>query len=140
MKKKIYANSDLCTGCELCTAACSVSRFGENNPKKSGIIIKRDLFERFEIQFICRNCEDPPCVDACITGAMQKNDLTGLVKHDSNKCIGCWSCIMICPYDSIIQSKHESSGRSIALKCDSCPDKEIPPCVVICPTKALVYE
>lgn len=138
--KKVYANSEFCTGCELCTFACSVTRFGEANPKKSGIFIKRDLFERYEIQFICRHCEIPFCVDACIVGTMQKDKSTGFVNNDPKRCVGCWSCIMVCPYDSIMRSFLMEERKEIAVKCNGCPEREIPACVQVCPTGALAYE
>jgi len=42
---------------------------------------------------------------------------------------------MVCPY-GVIGREWE---RRIALKCDRCPDREIPACVEACPTKALVF-
>lgn len=137
MTKRVYTNPDLCTGCELCAAACSVSRFGVNNPKLSGITISQDLFTRYELQLICCHCEEPPCVGACIAGTMQKDGETGLVNNNPARCVGCWSCLMVCPYDAITQANID--GRAVALKCDGCPDREVPACVSVCPTEALVY-
>lgn len=140
MAKKVYANFRLCTGCELCSSACSVTNFGLNNPRRSGITIKRDLFERYEVQHICRHCEEPPCVEACISGAMIKNTENGLVEHDEAKCVGCWSCMMVCPYDAIVQIRLEAEDRMVAFKCDGCPERDTPACVEVCPTEALVYQ
>jgi carbon-monoxide dehydrogenase iron sulfur subunit len=42
---------------------------------------------------------------------------------------------MVCPFGVII--RHE--GLHKAMKCDQCPDLEIPACVKACPTKALQY-
>ncbi len=137
MARKVYVNFRLCTGCELCAAACSVIKFGVNNPKKSGITIKRDLFERYEVQHICRHCEEPPCVEACISGAMVKDTETGLVAHDKDKCVGCWSCVMVCPYEAIVQVRLEEEHRMVALKCDLCGERDNPACVEVCPTEAL---
>lgn len=139
MPKKVYANFRLCTGCELCAAACSVTKFGSNNPEQSGVTIKRDLFERYEVQHICRHCDEPPCVEACISGAMSKNSETGLVDHDRDKCVGCWSCMMVCPYEAIVQLRLETENRMVAFKCDLCPERDRPACVEVCPTEALVY-
>jgi carbon-monoxide dehydrogenase iron sulfur subunit len=134
--KKVLAKADLCVGCELCMAACSVTHFGEVNPRLSGIIIRRDLFQRYEVQFICRHCDEPKCIDACIMGNIKKDPETGVVTHNLEDCVGCLSCLMACPFDSI--NRAVVKGRPVVVRCDLCPDREIPACVVVCPTEALV--
>lgn len=81
--------------------------------------------------FICRQCDEPLCVDACISGALYIDKKLNYVCLDKTKCVGCWSCIMRCPHGSIRVSKHT------ALKCDNCVSKEKPECVNACPTGAL---
>jgi carbon-monoxide dehydrogenase iron sulfur subunit len=61
---------------------------------------------------------------------------TGLVVHDAEKCIGCWTCIMVCPYGAI---KPDTLSK-IVVKCDLCPNLEVPACVANCPNEALVCE
>ena len=134
--RKILAKVDLCVGCELCVAACSITHFGQNNPSLSGIQIRRDLFQRYEIQFICRHCDDPKCVDACIMGNIRKDPETGVVNHCLEDCVGCWSCLMSCPFDAVTQTTID--GRPVIVRCDLCPDLDTPACVVVCPTEALV--
>jgi carbon-monoxide dehydrogenase iron sulfur subunit len=115
--------------------ACSITNFGVANPRKGGIVVRQNLFERYEFQLICRQCEDPPCVDACMTGTLVKDPETGVVKMEQERCVGCWTCVMVCPYDAIFRDEE----RKVAIKCDLCPDKEIPACVDACPTEALVF-
>jgi carbon-monoxide dehydrogenase iron sulfur subunit len=55
----------------------------------------------------------------------------------SDRCIGCWTCIMVCPYGVI--GRRQDGGRWVAARCDLCPDRAIPACVEACPTRALVY-
>jgi len=50
-----------------------------------------------------------------------------------DKCVGCWMCIMACPFGVI--RKKRSDKKSI--KCDLCPDRDDHACVVSCPTEAL---
>jgi Fe-S-cluster-containing hydrogenase component 2 len=38
-----------------------------------------------------------PCQDACPTGAIFMLDITSIPEIDYEKCIGCGSCIQICP-------------------------------------------
>jgi carbon-monoxide dehydrogenase iron sulfur subunit len=56
------------------------------------------------------------------------------VAIDAQKCIGCWTCIVACPYGAL--SRDVDSGTVI--KCDVCPDREIPVCVANCPNEALM--
>ncbi len=92
--------------------------------------------ERGPVSFAlqCRHCEEPDCVFACISGALYKKD--GVVVHDASKCVGCWSCVLACPYGAIIRD--ETHGK--AWKCDLCAGREEPICVEKCPNEALVVE
>ena len=47
--------------------------------------------------------------------------------------MGCWTCVMVCPYGAI---KIDQQGRVIA-KCDRCTELEVPACVANCPNAAL---
>ncbi len=71
---------------------------------------------------------------ACISGAISRNK-ESVVITDSDKCIGCWTCVMVCPYGVI--GRHLETHKSY--RCDRCPDRETPACVSSCPTKALIY-
>jgi len=147
--KRVYAIEEYCVGCRLCELACAVAHSKEKdftNPYRIIRAYKREfprpmpraLVEEqgplsFSLQ--CRHCEDAPCVESCITGAMHRDE-RGAVVVDTQKCVGCWSCVMVCEYGAI---KRDLVNRK-AVKCDLCPDREIPACVEICPNGALVYE
>jgi carbon-monoxide dehydrogenase iron sulfur subunit len=68
---------------------------------------------------------------------MVKNKKTGVVTCNEEKCVGCWSCIMVCPYGVI---KRDLSEGKIASKCDLCEDEKIPVCVKKCPNEALNFK
>jgi carbon-monoxide dehydrogenase iron sulfur subunit len=72
---------------------------------------------------------------ACISGAINRDE-NGVVITDTDKCIGCWTCVMVCPYGVI--GRHLEEHK--AYRCDRCPERKIPACVSACPTGALVYE
>ena len=55
---------------------------------------------------------------------------------DDERCVGCWTCLLTCPYGSI--SRDAVRGKSV--KCDLCPNAEGPVCVAMCPNEALVFE
>ena len=65
--------------------------------------------------------------------------LPGRCTSDAGKCIGCWMCVMVCPFGGV---SADPVGKK-ALKCDRCPDRTAagmdPACVSACPTKALLY-
>jgi len=64
---------------------------------------------------MCQHCDNPPCFEACRHGAKYKRD-DGLVITDPNKCIGCRSCVTLCPYDAI----YFNEDLNIAQKCTGC--------------------
>jgi len=84
----------------------------------------------------CRHCIDPKCVDACMAAALKKDEKTGQVLHDKDKCVGCWMCVMACPYGAIRLNKKEK----IPVRCDLCIDIGEPRCVKSCPVKAIVWQ
>jgi len=53
------------------------------------------------------------------------------------KCIGCWMCVVACPYGLV----GRDAERKVAIKCDrECVDERgVPACVRACPTHALVF-
>lgn len=89
------------------------------------------------LPLVCLHCEDAPCRDACISGAMKQDEKNGLVYVDRAQCVGCWSCIMVCPFGIINRSR--SKDKQLAAKCDGCPDLSEPACVTFCKPEALVW-
>ena len=143
--KKIFIQEEYCLGCRLCEIYCQVKH---SKSKKIIKAFKKELvdtlprvlveeigYNSFAIQ--CRHCVDAPCESACISGAMVKNKKTGVVICNEKKCVGCWSCIMVCPYGVI---KRDLSAKKIASKCDLCEDEDIPVCVKNCPNEALKFK
>lgn len=141
--KEIFVRTDICTGCNTCKLACAVEHSDSKNlfaainesPKPKSRLYVEWLPGNIKVPVLCRHCEDAPCINACISGAISRSDL-GSVITDDDKCIGCWTCVMVCPYGVI----GRDTNRGKAYRCDRCPDLDIPACVASCPTKALVYE
>ncbi|NSW91412.1 MAG: 4Fe-4S dicluster domain-containing protein [Firmicutes bacterium] len=144
-RRRIYSREEVCVGCRLCEIYCIAAHSEYKNDliktfKKiskrrplPGIIVEERKPISFGLQ--CRHCEEPECVKACITGAMQKNPETGVVTNDAARCIGCWTCILACPYGVIRRDYRE---RKIASKCDFCMENGGEPvCVKNCPNEAL---
>ena len=143
--KRVYSLEDVCIGCHLCEVACITEHSLSKDPVRAFMQeaerpISRCIVEECDggaISFstTCRHCDEPACLQACIAGAIQKDD-QGRVRMDTDKCVGCWSCVMACPFGSV----QRNTAKKRANKCDLCPDRERPACVDACPNRALVFE
>ena len=137
---KIFCDITKCLGCKACELACAVEH---SKAKELALSIKEKPTPKKRrkvsgvedkiMSFGCQHCEEAPCVAACMSSAMYKDPITGETKHDKDKCVGCWMCIMVCPFSAIIQDVTDK----VAMKCDLCPDNEDYACVAACPTNAL---
>lgn len=129
-----------CTGCAGCQLACKAENFTPPGITWSRVefleIGSYPLSRRHAIPVGCMQCVGPECVRVCPTGASsQRND--GIVTVDAEKCIGCKSCMIACPYGAryILEEKrsyfpgyltpYEEQGYSnfqvgTVSKCDFC--------------------
>ncbi|MDJ0959354.1 MAG: polysulfide reductase NrfD [Acidimicrobiia bacterium] len=93
--------------------------------------------KRFFSVMRCNHCSDAPCVDICPTTALFKRT-DGIVDFDTDRCIGCKSCMQACPYDAL----YIDPGEHTAQKCNYCVHRvEVgiePACVVVCPEQAII--
>jgi carbon-monoxide dehydrogenase iron sulfur subunit len=142
--KKILIKEEYCMGCRLCEIYClvqhSISKniikaYKEEYPKPvSRIIVEEKEHTSFALQ--CRHCEEAPCLEACITGAMYRDKNTGAVLCNEDKCVGCWMCIMVCQFGVVLRNIKD---KKVASKCDLCMGEEMPVCVKNCPNEAIVW-
>ena len=140
--KKIYCDMKKCLGCGACEIACAIehskSKKLEKAIKEKPLPIKRRKAQFVDVGVAistgCHHCEDAPCIDACMSGAMQKDKKSGQTKYDKDRCVGCWMCVMSCPFGALTREKQEK----LVVKCDLCPDKDVPACVEACPSVALL--
>jgi carbon-monoxide dehydrogenase iron sulfur subunit len=141
--KRVYPKEEVCMGCHLCEVHCAVQHSASRDILKAFTRDSPPPLPRIRVQengrmFVavqCRHCPEPLCVYACLSGAMQQDPLTGMVSLDPDRCIACWTCILVCPYGAI----RRDLERQIAVKCDLCPHLEVPACVANCPNEALVF-
>jgi Fe-S-cluster-containing dehydrogenase component/formate-dependent nitrite reductase membrane component NrfD len=129
-----------CIGCHACSTACKSENLvplsvNRTYVKYADVGIFPNARRTIQVTR-CNQCEEPPCADACPTGAMyQRGD--GIVDFDKQICIGCKACIAACPYDAIFINPEDHSAE----KCNFCAhrlDSGLEPaCVVVCPTEAI---
>jgi molybdopterin-containing oxidoreductase family iron-sulfur binding subunit len=121
-----------CTGCGGCAISCK----SENNVQQGNFWAKVKTTTKgkfpnvgFEsLPTLCNHCENAPCVKGCPTGAMHKG-YGNITMHAPEKCIGCKTCIAMCPYDVISRHyedphPHWKSDETLIKGCTSSP-KEV---------------
>ena len=128
----VLFNEERCTNCHLCEMYCSLA-FGqpgvyEYRPAIARIRVVENEDDTRYVAHVCFQCPEPACVDACPSGAIRQDPVTGIVAIDAGECSGCEMCVAACEYDCLlIVDGH-------AVKCEVCDD---PLCVRACAVKAL---
>lgn len=166
-----------CIGCRRCVYACVKENNQSRRPQIQWIRVLR--FENGTINFEesehyydagmvpmdgyytipvqCQQCENPPCVKVCPTGATWK-DPDGIVVVDYDWCIGCRYCMAACPYwarrfnyaaPQINKNEFNTNlhylgnrprMRGVVEKCTFCIQRtregRFPACVEVCPVGA----
>ncbi|MDR1656387.1 MAG: 4Fe-4S dicluster domain-containing protein [Deltaproteobacteria bacterium] len=130
--KSINVVPGRCVGCLNCELACASRDWGQYFP--AGSKINLVFFKSGgKVPVTCFQCNDAPCLKVCRTGALDRNEATGVISVNAQKCIGCRTCVSVCPFGNI--AYRPSSSR--VEKCDQCQGS--PRCVAICPSGALTY-
>lgn len=152
-----------CVGCNACALACKA----ENGTPPD--IYWMRVLEREEGTFPntrrsfwpvrCNHCANPPCVDACPSGAfVQRPD--GIVYVDQAACFGDRVCQSACPYYVPVRwdggdgyfgdeltpfeaARYQQFRVGTAMKCHFCYHRidagREPACVEACPARALSF-
>lgn len=150
----VIADANKCTGCRACEIACFSAHNKQNNvgftvgtiniPVIPRLFLTKNEAVCMPIQ--CRHCEDAPCLNTCPVKAISRIDNTVVV--DEDKCIGCKTCLLACPFGAVDLLTQYSDGKpveqrtidesnKIAYKCDLCKDNDKLACVNACPNQAL---
>ncbi|MDR0882997.1 MAG: 4Fe-4S binding protein [Oscillospiraceae bacterium] len=140
--KRITVHEEWCLGCHLCEYYCAFANSGGDDMADAlrGVAIRpriavEDAENDVHFAVSCRHCATPRCAEGCITGALSVVD--GVIRLDADKCVGCYTCILLCPYGCITPSE----GKPIQ-KCELCLNNSAgaPLCVQKCPNRAIVLE
>ena len=167
-----------CIGCRRCVYACVEENNQSRDPqiqwirvlsmdKEKGVdFTHADPYYQpaevpeeghFYVPVACQQCENPPCVKVCPTGATWK-EKDGIVVIDYDWCIGCRYCMAACPYGarhfnwaeptipkgSLNPNTHYLGNRprpkGVVEKCTFCIQRtrkgRYPACVEVCPVGA----
>ena len=152
--KSVIIDPEKCIGCKHCYLACAVEHASDKNllgaiaqepVPKARIFVDIGLDQR-TFPNRCRHCDPAPCVDACPSGAMFRDERTASVLIDETRCINCAMCAMACPF-GVIRFHPEAQlpfHTTVAVKCDNCVERQRthkpPACVEACKTGALSFE
>ena len=133
MTKQLVIDYEKCTGCRLCEMVCSVKHEGVNNPLRTRINIAKWETKGLSVPTVCRQCEDAPCIAACPTNARLRDEELGRVIVNYDRCIGCKTCVIACPFGSI---NWDPYARKV-ISCDLCDGE--PMCARFCETGAIRF-
>ena len=126
-----------CIDCRACMVACSVENSVPYNHTRiwvhdQGVKGEWPNLQRAFVPYNCMHCENPPCVEVCVSGATYKNKENGLVLVDQEACIGCGFCVEACPYEV----RYLNEKRGVVDKCNACFQRvetgQLPACVQTC--------
>jgi formate dehydrogenase iron-sulfur subunit len=104
-------------------------RENEQKPFQSGWLMLSD---------VCKHCHNPPCLEACPTGALFKTEFdTVVVQQDV--CNGCGYCVPACPFGVIDISLLDGKAHKCTLCYDRLKGGLEPACAKSCPTNAIQF-
>ena len=139
-----------CFGCQTCVVSCKVCHeipedlyWNRIEPLDGDVLYQATgTFPDVKMTFravLCNHCQEAECVKSCPTGAMQKDEETGVVSVNEELCIGCGTCTKSCPYSM----PKLDTEKGVSTKCTFCIDRvgegELPYCVESCPGRARFF-
>ncbi len=127
--KRLFIDLEKLYTSEGITAECSYYY----RPGNLGITRLREIAQ---FMYICRKCEEAPCVVSCPKEALEKQKDT-TIKRYTMRCVSCKSCSMACPFVTI----PIDTVPYITSQCDACIDRSkaaAPICVETCSIKDAV--
>lgn len=116
-----------CIGCMSCVVACKAEYGVPLGVWRTWVKVadkgKYPTVKRIFMPRICNHCDYPICVRNCPTQATYKHK-DGFVLQRYNRCIGCRTCMVACPYNArhFIPSKRTDMNlpHEVVDKCTFC--------------------
>ena len=131
-QKALVVDLNLCSGCRSCELRCAFKHHRQCNPANSRMRVVRLDHVGLSVPLFCLNCDEGFCQEICPTKAIQRDEKTGALALQEDKCVRCRACTMVCPFSGL----QVLPDRRV-VKCDLCGGD--PYCVKYCETGALRY-
>lgn len=157
----------LCFGCTECAVACKSNNNLPNNMWWNRVLTDggdypdtaKGTYPQVSMAHYpvgCQHCANPACAKVCPVGATWRDEKTGIVVQDVDKCIGCRMCMSACPYTGVRSFNWEEPRypmdfalgdadapkhqKHVVEKCIFCYQRlargETPACMDLCPARA----
>lgn len=133
MERILIVDQLKCDGCGDCVLACEEARRSVASDGLACLKLVTLPDDGLWFPIVCQHCDEPLCALTCPTGALSKNEVTGWVNLDRQRCAGCGMCVVSCPFGAV---RFNSETRKPA-KCDLCGGD--PACVKKCKPGALFF-
>ena len=87
---------------------------------------------------VCKHCHNPPCLEACPTGALFKTEFdTVVIQQDI--CNGCGYCVPACPFGVVDLNRLDGKAHKCTLCYDRLKGGLEPACAKSCPTDSIQF-
>ena len=161
-----FTDTTVCIGCKACEVACkewnnlpadnlgltgqsydNTGALSANTWRHVAFVEKPAVRDNAQPSFqsgwlmmsdVCKHCHNPPCLEACPTGALFKTEFdTVVVQQDI--CNGCGYCVPACPFGVIDLNIYDGKAHKCTLCYDRLKGGLEPACAKSCPTDSIQF-